>query len=213
MSEIVAWHQEKVGERVVKALKSNNFTATYVPTRQEAAKLLLDLIPVDAKVGFGGSVTLAEVDIIAKLEDRGNNVLNYLKPGLSPEEIKDIRRQHLLSDVYLTGTNAITLDGKLVNVDATGNRVGTMLYGPDKVFAVVGINKIVKDVAEAESRIRIWAAPPNNRRLGYPNPCAETGMCVDCQGPSRICNITTIIHKRPRLTDFHVIIVGEQLGL
>ena len=213
MSELLTWHYNAVGEKVVNALRKNNFTADYAATRQEAAQMLMDLIPAEARIGFGGSVTLVEIGIIEQLEARGNEVLNYLKPGLSPEEIKKIRRQHLLADVYLSGTNAVTMDGKLVNMDASGNRVGTMLYGPDKVFVIVGINKIVKDVAEAESRIKVWASPPNNKRLGYPNPCATTGVCVDCQGPTRICNITTIIHKRPRLTDFHVIVVGEQLGL
>lgn len=213
MNELIKWHYDTIGEKVVTALQKNNFTATYIATRQEAAQMLLELIPADAVVGFGGSVTLAELGIIAKLEERGNNVLNYLKPGLSPQEMKAIRRQHLLSDVYLSGTNAVTLDGKLVNVDASGNRAGTMLFGPDKVFVVVGVNKIVRDVAEAENRVKLWASPPNNKHLGYPNPCAKTGICVDCQGPTRICNITTIIHKRPLLTDFHVIIVGEQLGL
>ena len=136
-----------------------------------------------------------------------------MKPGLSPEEMRAIRRQHLLSDVFLSGTNAVTLDGKLVNVDATGNRVGAMLFGPEKVIIVVGINKIVGDVAEAENSVKLWASPPNNKRLGYPNPCAQTGVCVDCQGPTRICNITTIMHKKPRQTDVHVIVVGEELGL
>ena len=213
MSEYVQWHRDTLGEKLVKALTQNNFTATYVPTREGAVDKLLELIPLDASIGFGGSVTLDQLGVIAKLEGRGNPVLNYTKPGLSQQEIRAIRRQHLLSDVYLSGTNAVTLDGKLVNVDATGNRVGAMLFGPDKVFIVVGINKIVHDVAEAENRVKLWASPPNNTRLGYPNPCAQTGVCVDCQGPSRICNITTIMHKKPRLTDVHVIVVGEELGL
>ena len=121
-----------------------------------------------------------------------------------------MRRQHFLADVYLSGTNAVTLDGKLVNVDATGNRVGAMLFGPDKVFIVVGINKVVKDVAEAENRVKVWASPPNNKRLGYPNPCAQTGICVDCQGPSRICNITTIVHKKPLMTDVRKMICSNE---
>lgn len=213
MHEFVKWHREALGEKVVNALTKNNFTATFVHAKQDAAKLLLDLIPDKATIGFGGSVTLAELDIIPQLESRGNNVLNYTKPGLSPQEVKAIRRQHALADVYLTGTNAVTLDGKLVNVDATGNRVGTMLFGPDTVFVIVGLNKVVTDVAEAEKRIKLWAAPPNNKRLNYPNPCTKTGVCVDCQSPTRICNITTIIHKCPRLTNYHVIVVGEELGL
>ena len=213
MSEYVQWHRDALGEKLVKALEKNLFTATYVQSREVATAKLLELIPTNATIGFGGSVTLAQLGIIAKLEERGNPVQNYLKPGLSPEEMRAIRRQHLLSDVFLSGTNAVTLDGKLVNVDATGNRVGAMLFGPDKVFIVVGINKIVHDVAEAENRVKLWASPPNNKRLGYPNPCAQTGVCVDCQGPTRICNITTILHKKPRQTDFHVIVVGEELGL
>jgi hypothetical protein len=213
MNDLIKWHHDTIGEKVVGALVKNNFTASYVPTREEAAAKLLELIPAGATIGFGGSVTLGELGIIKKLEARGDNVLDWLKPGLSPQEVRAIRRQHLLADVYLSGTNAVTLDGKLVNVDATGNRVGAMLFGPDKVFIVVGVNKIVKDVAEAENRVKIWASPPNNKRLGYPNPCAQTGVCVDCQGPSRICNITTIMHKKPRLTDVHVIVVGENLGL
>ena len=213
MTELTRWHYDILGEKLVKALVKNNFAASYVKTRQEALEKLLEMIPTTAVIGFGGSVTLAEVGIIAKLEERGNTVLNHAKPGLTPEEIKAIRRKHLLSDVYLTGTNAITLDGKLINMDATGNRVGTMLFGPEKVYIIIGVNKAVKDVAEAEQRIKLWASPPNNKRLGYPNPCAETGVCVDCQGPTRICNIFTVMHKKPRLTDVHVIVVGEDLGL
>ena len=213
MNAWTRWHHDVLGEKLVKALEKNNFTATYVPNRQAAADKLLELIPADATIGYGGSVTLGELAVLPRLEERGNKILHTNKPGITPQEMKAIRRQHLLTDVYLTGTNAITLDGKIVNTDATGNRVGAMMFGPEKVFIIVGVNKAVKDVAEAEQRVRLWASPPNNKRLGYPNPCAMTGVCVDCQGPTRICNVTTIMHKRPRLTDIHVIVVGEQLGL
>ena len=213
MNEWTRWHFDALGEKLVKALEKNNFTATYVPNRQAAADKLLELIPADATIGYGGSVTLGELAVLPRLEARGNKILHTNTPGITPQEMKAIRRQHLLTDVYLTGTNAVTLDGKIVNTDATGNRVGAMMFGPEKVFIIVGVNKAVKDVAEAEQRVRLWASPPNNKRLGYPNPCAQTGVCVDCQGPTRICNVTTIMHKRPRLTDIHVIVVGEQLGL
>ena len=88
----------------------------------------------------------------------------------------------------------------------------TVIFGPGKVIVVAGVNKIVRDVEEAEERIRKTAAPINNRRLNLPNPCVKTGECMDCQGPTRICNVTTILHKRPKLTEMHVIIVGEALG-
>ena len=213
MNELNRWHNDTIGEKLVKALAKNNFTASYVKTRQEALEKLLELIPASATIGFGGSVTLGELGIIPKLEERGNPVLNSMKPGLSPEESKAIRKKQILSDVYLSGTNAITLDGKLVNMDGVGNRVSSMIFGPDKVFIVIGVNKAVKDVAEAEQRIRLWASPPNNKRLGYPNPCVETGVCMDCQGPTRICNVLTVMNKKPRMTDIHVIVVGEDLGL
>jgi len=213
MDELLKWRHDTIGGKLVKALTQNNFTATYVPTVQEAVDKLLELIPLSATIGFGGSVTLDQLGVVARLEQRGNPVLNHTKPGLNPQEIRAISRQQLLADVYLSGTNAITLDGKLVNVDSSGNRVGAMLFGPDKVFIIVGINKVVKDVVEAESRIRLWAAPLNNKRIGYTNPCSRTGVCMDCQGPTRICNITTIMHKCPKRTDVHIIVVGENLGL
>ena len=104
------------------------------------------------------------------------------------------------------------MDGKLVNVDGTGNRVAAMIFGPGKVIVVAGINKIVRDLGAAEERIRSVAAPVNNSRIGLPNPCVKTGECMDCQGPTRICNVTTIIGKRPNTTEMHVVIVGEDMG-
>lgn len=124
----------------------------------------------------------------------------------------EIRRKQLTCDVFLTGTNAVTIDGRLVNTDGVGNRVAAMIFGPKKVIIAVGINKIVKDIAEAEKRIKLYAAPMNNKRLNLPNPCIRTGECMDCQGPTRICNVTTILNKRPMLTDIHIFVVGEDLG-
>jgi len=212
MNEFVSWHNKTIGGKVVDALKKNNFSAMYVDTRQEAVEAVMALVPADATVGSGGSWTLQELELLAKLEERGNKVLNAAKPGLSKEEMVAMRRQHLTCDVYLTSTNAVTLDGKLVNTDATGNRVAAMVFGPKKVIIVAGINKVVKDVPEAQTRIKLCAAPINNKRLGRPNPCVQTGTCMNCQGPTRICNITAIMEKRPALTDVHVIIVGEELG-
>lgn len=213
MNEFQAWHNDTLGGKVVEALNKNNFKASYVKTRQEAIDKVLALIPADATVGIGGSwTTSTDLGLPGVLEGRGNIVLNHGKPGLSPEETVAIRRQQLASDVFLTGTNAVTLDGKLVNVDGTGNRVAAMMFGPKKVVIVAGVNKIVRDVAEAERRIELHAAPLNNKRLNRPNPCTTTGICMDCQGPTRICNITTILRKCSPLTETHVIIVGEDLG-
>jgi L-lactate utilization protein LutB len=212
MNEFQSWHIETLGAKAADALTKNNFKATYVATRKEAVEEVLALIPKEATVGMGGSWTTAELGLGDMLEGRGNTVYNHNKPGLAPEQVMEFRHKQLACDVFLTSSNAITLDGKLVNVDGAGNRVAAMIFGPKKVVVIAGVNKIVRDVEEAERRIELYAAPINNKRLGRPNPCTQTGICMDCQGPTRICNVTTIMRKRPPLTDIHVIIVGEDLG-
>lgn len=213
MSDLQTWHSDTLGARAVEALTKNNFTAVYLKTRQEAIDHVLALIPREASVGIGGSWTVSvDLGLPAILEDRGNIVYDHNKPGLSPEDSLALRRKELSSDVFLSGSNAVTLDGKLVNVDGAGNRVAAMIFGPQKVVVIAGVNKIVRDLGEAENRIELIAAPVNNKRLNRPNPCTKTGECQDCQGPTRICNVTTILRRRPSATEFHVIIVGEELG-
>lgn len=212
MSELKVWHSEKIGTKTVAALIKNNFQATYCQTRQEAVEQILALIPVEETVGVGGSWTVGELGLLDKLAARGNTMFNHGLPDLSAETRVELRRKQLTCDVFLTGTNAVTMDGRLVNTDGVGNRVASMIFGPKKVVIVVGVNKIVKDIAEAERRIQLYAAPINNKRLNTVNPCIRTGECMDCQGPTRICNVTTIMNKRPVLTDIHVVVVGEDLG-
>lgn len=203
---------QTLGTKTVAALQNNRFNAVYYDTAQGALQELLSAIPPNATVGIGGSWTLIQLGLVEKLEARGNIVYCHHKPGLSPEEILDIRRKQLTCDVFLTSTNAITADGRLANTDATGNRVAAMIFGPKKVIVLAGVNKIVGTLDEAQERIRTTAAPLNNKRLNRPNPCVNTGYCVDCQGPTRLCNVTTVIHKRPPASDIHVWIVGETLG-
>jgi hypothetical protein len=139
-------------------------------------------------------------------------VLDHGVPGLRPEELLAIRRQQLTCDLFLTGINAITQEGWLVNVDGAGNRVAAMTFGPEKVIAVAGINKICKDLDAALERIRYLAGPLNNKRLARPNPCTQTGVCMNCQGESRICNIYSVLRHRPAISDFTVVLIGESLG-
>lgn len=212
MSEFTNWHKQTIGARVVEALQKNNFTASYVNTKQEALDKLAALIPGDATVGIGGSWTIKEVGIDTLLEERGNTVFNHNKPGLSPEESLALRHKQMSCDVFLTSTNALTLKGELVNVDGSGNRVAAMIFGPKKVIVITGINKVVANTDAAMERIELYAAPINNKRLNRPNPCTVTGECMDCQGSTRICNVTTIMHKKPGGTDVEVIIIGEDLG-
>lgn len=212
MNEFISWHKNVNGEAVVKALAKNNFTATYVNTRQEAIDHVLTLISPNATIGVGGSWTVGELGLVTLLEQQGHTIFNHGKPGLNADEAQEMRIKELTCDVFLTSSNAITLDGKLVNTDGTGNRVAAMIFGPKKVIVLAGINKIVKDVAAAEERIQLLAAPINNKRLSLNNPCATTGHCMDCQSPSRICNVTTILNRKPGKSDIHIIIIGENLG-
>ena len=212
MKKFIQWHNDVFGEKVVKALEKNNFQAYYVATRAEAVNKVLSLVPAGATIGVGGSWTLKELAIPEQLEKQGHEVFDHNRPGLTLEQSVALRHKELSCDVFISGTNAITLDGQIVNTDGSGNRVAAMSFGPKKVIVVVGVNKIVSDLDAAMERIELFAAPINNKRLDRPNPCTVSGVCMDCQGPSRICNITTILHKRPPMIDFHVVIVGEELG-
>jgi len=196
---------------VAKALESNGFKVYVVPDRVTAKELILSLIPEGSVVGIGGSVTIREVGIIEELERRGFKVVHHWVK-VSPEESLELRRKALTSDVYLCSSNAVTLDGKLINIDALGNRVAAMVFGPKRVIVVVGRNKLVRNVEEGVSRAKNIAAVANALRLNYKTPCTTLGYCVDCKSPERSCNITVVIERKPTATDVHVVLVNEDLG-
>lgn len=206
-------HQErfaKLGKKVVEVLNSEGFHAQYVDNKKEALEAALELIDFKATVGMGGSATLDALGLKDILLTRGNTVFNH--QGLSKEEGNKVRHAEMTSDVFLSSTNALTLNGELVNVDGTGNRVAAMLFGPKRVIVITGANKIVKDEAAARERIRMCAAPLNTARLHCATPCVATGMCMDCKAPGRICNATVVMHRPMGGSDFHIIVVGESLG-
>ncbi|GAB4275980.1 MAG: lactate utilization protein [Deferrisomatales bacterium] len=208
-----AWEVERRLQAAAKALEANGFPVWVAPDAAAAATRVEQEADGARTVGFGGSVSLVEMELPDRMARAGKECLIHGAPGLSPEERVAVMRRQLTCDLFVTGANAVTLDGKLVNVDATGNRVGAMTFGPKKVVAVAGVNKLADDVHAAMKRIKDWAAPPNARRLGFKTPCAETGFCSDCRSPDRICRVVHILERRPRLTDFTVILVAEPLGL
>ncbi|MCX8192155.1 MAG: lactate utilization protein, partial [Nitrososphaerales archaeon] len=159
--EAKVWYNEKIVETTLKNLTKNGFNVLYVPKKEDALKKILEMVPMDAKVGVGGSLTIREMGLIEALKNRGNIVLDTWQPNLPKKDELEMRRNHLTSDVFISSTNALTIDGKLVNIDGVGNRVAAMIFGPKKVIVVAGINKIVKDVNEGIKRIRDLAAPLN----------------------------------------------------
>lgn len=202
-------------EKLAKRLKANNIKAYLAADRRAARDLALSLVPPGALVASGNSLTLRETGIFEALGAGGYNFINQFEPGISPEENLRRRKEGLLADVYFTGTNALTLDGELVNVDGKGNRVAAMMFGPDRVVFVAGRNKMVKDLDEAWKRIGEHTAPALAKRLGRSTPCARTGVCSDCSSPERICRFYTVISSQmPADGDrIHVILVNEDLGI
>jgi len=210
MREVKTWYTNQRIQRTLAALEKNGFQTFFAPTISEALEKLLSLIPSNAKVGIGGSVTLREINLIEALTARGNTILQHWQ---QPEEnVVNIMREQLNSDVFLASSNAVTEDGKLINIDKAGNRVAAMIFGPKKTILVVGMNKIVKDVDEGIKRARNVAAAMNARRRGDKTPCAITGVCSDCDAQDRVCNVITIMEKKPARSDISVILVREELG-
>ena len=212
MNALASWRAETLGESAVKALKKNGFDAVYVKTGAEALELVAKHFKKGATVGFGGSMSVKGIGVQEKAAAAGCELLDHNAPGLAPDAKTKILRRQLTSDVFVSGSNAVTLEGEIVNVDGTGNRVAALSFGPLKTIVVVGVNKVVRDLDEAFARVETFAAPMNNKRLDKPNPCVKAGVCQDCDGDTRICRVYQILRKRPGGTDFTVIVVGEDLG-
>lgn len=199
-------------ERTMENLRKNKMQAWYVESREKVVPLLETLLKEGDTVGCGGSMTLFETGVIDHLRCGRYNFLDRYADGLTPEQITEIFRRSFFADAYLTSTNAITEKGELFNVDARGNRVAAMIYGPDNVIVIAGYNKIVKDLDEAISRVRQTAAPANAARLSRKTPCVETGFCQDCMSKDRICSSYVVFRHQVVPDRIKVIIVGEELG-
>lgn len=197
-------------------LEKNNFEVFLVQNTAEAKHLVLEtLLPQLAPktVSWGGSMTLGAAGIGPELlANKSLSVINPYEAGISPAEAYERRRQGLLVDFYLTGTNAITEEGHLVNLDQTGNRVGALNFGPKNVVVLIGRNKLVPDVDSAMVRIKNFVAPVNVMRLDKKTPCLTTSFCQDCKSSDRICNVWTITEKSFPKHRIKVILINEDLG-
>jgi hypothetical protein len=212
MDPIKQWWIEEKAKQVIGKLAAHDFKAIYLKTKEEAVQEIWKHITPKQRIGVGGSLTIRGLGILEKLEAEGYTIYDHWKPGLSKENILEIRRSQMTSNLFLSSSNAVTLNGELVNIDGIGNRVNSINFGPGKVILIVGYNKIVEDVQEAIKRIKNVAAPLNAKRLNMDVPCAKVGKCVDCNSPNRICRVIVIHERKPSLTDLHIILVGEELG-
>ena len=215
--ELKSWHDEKKVTRTIKNLQKNLFETLYLENGKQAFEQIMKMVSKEVCIGMGDSYTLQEIGVIGELETKGYNLLNPWKKGITREESLDLRRKALTSDIFLTGTNALTMDGKLVSTDGLGNRVAGMIFGSLKVIVVAGVNKIVANVDEAIARIRNICAPVNARKHNFKpphrSPCADTGFCSECNPRQSMCNKTVIIEgcsrDQGRMT---ILIIGEELG-
>ena len=212
VNEMNTWHGQTLGRKTVEALRKNRFDADYFETRQEAANAVRAFIKPGMKVAFGGSQTAKQLGLQQLVVDAGATILDHSAEGLSDEEKMEVMRQQQICDVFICSSNAVSLQGELFNIDGHGNRVAAMAFGPRMVIVIAGVNKLCADEEASWQRIRTIAAPINFKRLGRPNPCAKQGICMDCNLPSRGCNIYVATRRKPPLMDFSVFIVNESLG-
>ena len=203
-------------ESVKESLENNNFEVFIAQNAKQAKEIAVnDIIPkLDIKsVSWGGSMSFVATGLFHELKDNSDiKVLNTFDRTLSKEEMMDLRRQSLMVDLFITGTNAVTEQGQLVNLDMMGNRVAAIMWGPKNVLLVIGRNKITSDLEEAMFRIKNYAAPVNTMNLDKKTPCSKTGVCHDCDSPDRICNYWTITEKSFVKKRIKIILVNEDLG-
>lgn len=212
MTEMHKLYYEKRGQLLVKSLKSRHFDAYYCATKAEACAKALELIPDGATVGWGGVMSAHQIGLVEALHKGSYRPIDREKCE-TPEEKLQAAKDSMFADVFLTGANALSLDGQMVNIDGTGNRVAAIVYGPKEVLVIAGMNKVVDTLEEAITRARTVAAPLNQQRFGLPNPCTTTGSCADCKSETCICNQILITrHCRP-VGRIKFILVGEDLGL
>ncbi|MBA4368119.1 MAG: lactate utilization protein [Desulfobacterium sp.] len=212
------WHYWNIRLSEVKqALETNRFGAYVAENSMEAKRIVLEeIIPeiLPATVSWGGSMTLTDTGIYDSICNNGSiTVLDTFDKKISKEESLERRRQAMMVDLFITGTNAITETGKLVNLDMIGNRVAGITFGPKNVIILAGRNKIVPDIEEAISRVKNYAAPANVMRLDKKNPCLQTSHCEECNSPERICNSWSITEKSFPKGRIRVVLINEDLGL
>ncbi len=212
--EIKAWHDESLAQALIKKMEKRGFNALYAKTAEEAKKAVLELLPPAGAVALLGSQTMNQIGVYEHLRKSGRELVDHATQtaGLTPEEAHNYRRRAFMAEAMLASANAVDAEGRLYNIDGVGNRVASMIYGPNKVILAIGLNKAAGSPEEAWKRARNVASPMNNKRLDKPHPCVKSGHCHDCQAPSSICNYFTVIDRSLPAGRVNVVLIGESLG-
>ena len=203
---------DKAIQTTISSLKKNKMEGLFVKDKQELISLLQSLIPQGTTVGSGDSVTLEQTGVFDFLRSGNYTFHDKFEPSLSSEEKRALYIKNFSAKTFITGANAVTMDGKIFNIDGNGSRVAPMIYGPEQVIIVVGKNKIVENTAMAIKRARQIAAPLDAKRLKKETPCVELGRCVDCNHKQRICNDFVLITGQFIENRIKVLVVDEALG-
>lgn len=212
MTEQMKKYYEKRGQVLVKNLKSRHFDAYYCPDTASALAKALELIPEGASVGWGGALSAQQIGLIDAVK-AGKYAAIDRDSAKSPEERDQLLKRCLTADVFLSGANALSLDGQMVNIDGTGNRVAAIVYGPETVLVIAGMNKVCDTLDDAMTRARTVAAPMNKQRFpSFKTPCEVTGSCADCKSEESICNQILITRNCRPAGRIKFVLVGEELG-
>lgn len=195
---------------IIKELKKRSMEGYYCETKEQAVEQVLSLIAAGSTVASGGSMTLEESGVLPAVREGSYTYIDRMA-ARTEEERREVYARTVMADTYLMSSNAITLDGQLVNIDGNGNRVACLITGPKQVIVVAGMNKVVGTVEEGISRVHNMAAPPNSVRLGLKTPCSQTGKCADCLSPDCICQ-QTVITRKSKNGRIKIVLVGEELG-
>ncbi len=208
MNENIVKRNALLARQVIKGLESRNMRGYYAATPEEALAQALELIPKGSSVTMGGAMSAHEIGLVDALK---NGDYNFIDRDHYPD-----RRAAMLAaydaDFFISGANAISEDGIIVNIDGNANRVSAIAQGPRHVIMIVGMNKVCKDADSAMKRARNVAAPINAQRFGLSTPCSATGSCMDCKSPDTICCQFLITRFSRHADRIHVILVNDVLG-
>ena len=203
--------KQTLANTIIKNMAKKNLEGYYCATSAEAVEKALSLMPEGSSVTWGGSMTLTECGLMEALKTANYEIIDR-DTAKTPEEGRLMYAKQVMADYYLMSSNAITVEGELVNIDGRANRVSCLCWGPENVIIIASMNKVTADVESALNRIRTVAAPANTVRLNRSTPCVKTGKCENCYSPDCICSQVVITRRSSTPNRIKVILVGEELG-